>query len=91
MVASTCAAFDELVELGTAERSQTSDVGHVGVERTQGHAHLSEFDVNATLGQVVRRRDQLAVIGDLWTKRDVGGDLGTITIKKIQVEYCILH
>lgn len=56
MVAAAGAALDELVELGPAERRQAPDVGHVGVERAQGHAHLPEFDVDATVGQVVRGR-----------------------------------
>lgn len=40
VVATSCATLDKLVEFGTAERSQTSDVRHIGVKRAQGHAHL---------------------------------------------------
>lgn len=56
VVTAARAALDEFVELGPAERRQAPDVGHVGVERAQGHAHVPEFDVDATVGQVVRRR-----------------------------------
>lgn len=68
VVATTCSTFNELMELGAAEWSQTSYVGHVRVERTQGHAHLPQFDVHATVGQIVRRRGQLAVVDDLFNR-----------------------
>jgi len=65
VVPSARAALDQLVELDPAERGQASDVGHVGVERAQGHAHLPQFDVHATLGQIVRRRGQFAIVDGL--------------------------
>lgn len=70
------AALDELVQLGAAERGQAPDVGHVGVERAQRHAHLPQLDVHAAVGKVVRRRGQLAVLDQLktqtWKRRYVG-------------------
>jgi len=56
VVASARSALDELVQLGAAERGEASHVRHVGVERAQRHAHLSQLDVDATVGQIVRRR-----------------------------------
>lgn len=66
VVASARAALDELVQLGAAERGEAPHVRHVGVKRAQGHAHLPQLDVDATVGQIVRRRGQLPVVGDLW-------------------------
>lgn len=63
------AALDQLVQLCAAERRQAPDVRHVRVERAQRHAHLPQLDVDATVGQVVRRRGQLPVVDDLRTTR----------------------
>lgn len=72
------AALDELMQLGTAERGQAPDVGHVGVERAQRHAHLSQLDVHTAVGQVVRRRGQLAVLDHLNTQTGNGVRSGPV-------------
>lgn len=70
VVTTTRTAFDELVKLCVAEGRQSPDVRHVGVERTERHAHWTQFDVHATFGQIVRRGGQFAVVDDLQNNDD---------------------